>query len=743
MTTDSERFLGAVSVDWQADRTKAAVKQLTSLVDPTRYVGDLISLEYGSANILIHDYHKSKVSGIPHGCLLLATRITLDEPEVTDPGHERMSLILLRVTGSTPLRSDMEADIARLEAVKRANDTAHNYDETRHTDQFTLDLLRYAGAKCRILGTFRMHQDTPPNGEWRMHYGGDIDNFYAGQGMKIYKPDGEALKRIVNYRESDETAIAPTRIGRLRYSAAIKDANTPESVPIEITADDMIAQRTALFGVTRSGKSNTTKMIAAAIYKLRASPTEQRVGQLIFDPNGEYANDNPQDQGCLRNIQHEIPDSVGDVQTYGAYLHPNDPDRNITKFNFYGDQEPTAYNPDEQVVQSSLQTLYQGKQIIDDALSEETGGYISAFTAANISGGDVAPTGSDYKRLRRRTFIYRAILAEAGFDPPPWPVNAKGLFNQKILRLMSQESSLKQYVDSQHVGTKGEKHALINMSWHVAGDFSRAFAEWVKGNAFKNFDRNYAQGKSDGRNWSDSHLLGLLRIYDNTRGISVMQKTRVWHDLDSSTDYAETIVEQVRMGNLVIVDQMLGDPDMNRQAAERIARRILEAQQRSFSNPEIDEGTGEVRQPPPIVIYAEEAHTLLPEASENDSGNIWARLAKEGAKFNIGMVYSTQEPSSLQRNILTNTENWFIAHLSSTDETNQIKKYKDFGDFTESIINVSEPGFIRVRTRSRHYTIPVQMDLFRATPPQHTVSRNGAGERDILSDSSIGDSNAV
>ena len=80
MTTESERFLGAVSDDWQADRAKAAVKQLTSLVDPNRYVGDLISLEYGSANILIHDYHKSVVGGIPHGCLLLATRITPDEP---------------------------------------------------------------------------------------------------------------------------------------------------------------------------------------------------------------------------------------------------------------------------------------------------------------------------------------------------------------------------------------------------------------------------------------------------------------------------------------------------------------------------------------------------------------------------------------------------------------------------------------------------------------------------------------
>ena len=727
MTTDNQQtvgggFLVGVHDDWRAERAKAAVTQLTSLVDPERYVGDLISLEYGSANILIHDHRKNIVDGIPHGCLLLATRITPEEPEITDPTYERMALILLRVIGGVPLRSDIDVERARLEAVKRAHDTGQNYDESAHTDQFTLDMLRYAGAKCRVLGTFTMYQEEPPQGEWRMHYGGDLDNFYAGQGMKIYKPHGDALRRIVNYRSSDETNVTPTRIGRVRYSAAVK-GDTPESVPVEITAEDMIAQRTALFGMTRSGKSNTTKTIAAAIFKLRADSDGQRVGQLIFDPNGEYANDNPQDQGCLRNIQYEVDGAEGEVQTYGSYEHPHDPNRNITKFNFYGDQEPAGFQTEIEEVQASLEPLRQGKQIINDALAEETGGYVVAFTSADVFGGDDTPSEGEYIRLRRRLFLYRAILAEAGFDPPAWPANVNRLFNQDIRDLMNNEPTLAQYVELLNGG---------NMSWDLAGSFSRAFADWVKSPAFKSYDTEYAQTRGHGRNWSDTHLLGLLRIYDNTRGISVMQRTRVWHHLASTEDYADSIVRQVRDGNLVIVDQLLGDPNMNRQAAQRISRRLFEAQQRSFVNPEIDSVTGEIHTPPPVVVYAEEAHTLLPAANEDDASNIWARLAKEGAKFNIGMVYSTQEPSSIQRNILTNTENWFIAHLSSTDETNQIRKYKDFGDFTESIVNASEPGFLKVRTRSRHYTVPVQMDLFRAAPPQTPTGNNGAGSQDQL-----------
>ena len=712
-------FLDGLHADWQAERAEAAVKQLTSLVDPGRYVGDLISLEYESASILIHDYHKEVVGGIPHGCLLLATRITPEEPEITDPTYERMALILLRVIGGAPLRSDIDVERARLEAVKRSNDTGQNYDESVHTDQFTLDLLRYAGAKCRVLGTFTMYQADPPQSEWQVHFGSDLNNFYAGQGMKIYKPHGEALSRIVNYRSSDSDVehAKPTRIGQLRYSAAVKSI-TPESVPVEITADDMIAQRTALFGMTRSGKSNTTKTIAAAIFKLRAESGGQRVGQLIFDPNGEYANDNPQDQGCLRNIQNEVAGAQGEVQTYGFYKHPHDQERNITKFNFYGEPEPTTFDPNDR---ANLESLYQGKQIINDALTGETGGYIMEFMTADITGGDDARSHGEYTRLRRRLFFYRAILAESGFSSPTWPADARGLFSERLRDLMHDEPTLAQYISHLKSG---------EMSWDLAGNFSRAFAAWVKKDDFKNFDTTYAQTKEDGRNWSDTHLLGLLRIYDNTRGISVIQKTRVWHYLASTSDYADSIVEQVRAGNLVIVDQLLGDPEMNRQAAARISRRLFEAQQRSFIEPEIDPQTHEVLKPPPVVVYAEEAHTLLPAAGEDDTGNIWARLAKEGAKFNVGMVYSTQEPSSLQRNILTNTENWFIAHLSSTDETNQIRKYKDFGDFTESIINVAEPGFLRVRTRSRQYTVPVQMDLFEATPPQLSAFVDGAVGQD-------------
>jgi hypothetical protein len=103
---------------------------------------------------------------------------------------------------------------------------------------------------------------------------------------------------------------------------------------------------------------------------------------------------------------------------------------------------------------------------------------------------------------------------------------------------------------------------------------------------------------------------------------------------------------------LVIVDLSQGDPEIQRLYSERICRQIFaDAMARFIGNKSNNF----------MQFYFEEAHNLFPRKEDKDLSQVYNRIAKEGAKLNLGLIYATQEVSSITGNILKNTQNWFIA----------------------------------------------------------------------------------
>jgi DNA helicase HerA-like ATPase len=122
-----------------------------------------------------------------------------------------------------------------------------------------------------------------------------------------------------------------------------------------------------------------------------------------------------------------------------------------------------------------------------------------------------------------------------------------------------------------------------------------------------------------------------------------------------------------------------------------------------------------------VQFYFEEAHNLFP--STDDRTDIYARLAKEGGKYHIGMVYSTQSVTSIHHDLLAQTDNFFIAHLSSQYEVSALVRMNvAYESMRYDILQSKTPGYVRMLTRSHRFVIPVQARAF--TPP---APKAGAG----------------
>lgn len=389
--------------------------------------------------------------------------------------------------------------------------------------------------------------------------------------------------------------------------------------------------------------------------------------------------------------------------------HSNDPTRKIMLLNFYSDRN-----------------LQAGKEILNSLLAGDSTRYVNGFIQVAFTEPD--PTDhSALTRYRRRVMAYRALLAKSGYAlPQGMRPQLHNLFGRPLLEAMlkSQGRDAGAHVlaanilgrSSSSSGSSPSSPLSLSPSspapsWDEVVIALEALYDYItdRESGYAVFEAAYmlrSSRSSTGERWADDDLLKILAMLHYPNGSRLVGQARSQHTPTTHNDYAEEIYRSLLQGKLVLIDQSSGDPQVNASSAERIMWHLFRSQQRVFASG---------RLPSDILVYIEEAHNLLPAGgagAEADLQNVWSRTAKEGAKYRIGMVYATQEVSSIQRNILKNTANWLIAHLNNTDETKELRKYYDFADWEEAILRCAEPGFIRLKTLSNPFTVPVQANRF-------------------------------
>ena len=649
--------------------------------DTGQFVGRPFRLTYTKAEILMADAWKQRSGGIPQGCFLLAYY----DNEVTEANT--LEAVLLRVIQPAKLPTDQEVISSMVEYYKDNIQTGTN--SRSQLDTFTRYEFSFSGLECSVLGSFYKDE------RGQTKFGADLENFFSAHNYSVIKPAPNVLEVIVNYRESGLPGGAgDIRIGKVRYSSSRRYQQTEQEVPVYVQAADFAGKRTALFGMTRTGKSNTVKKIIQSCVEMSTnallvldqsteSPEETLkpftednnpkypIGQIIFDINGEYANPNLQDRGTA------IFDLYRD-QTI-RYSTVQKPDFRVMKVNFYREIE-------------------NGFELVKafPAIANDNARFATNFKAVDLSTPeDYATNRSAATRYDRRIAVYLCCLFRAGLTVP----------NNFRVRFTANEevrNAVQQGVNPSNGLSLEDAANWWESLWSI----------YDTNDVFINYRRD------NGREWADEDLKALLVILTrkssaggraDCSGFRILNPIKEQHTSNVQPPFDEDILSNLRQGRIVIIDLSLGNPEIQAMFSERICKRIFSDALARFTT---------TRPNNFIQFYFEEAHNLFPKKEDKDLTQIYNRLAKEGAKLNLGLVYATQEVSSISGNILKATQNWFISHLNNEDEIKELRKYYDFSDFTESLIRFSQDtdkGFVRMKTYSNPFVIPVQIDRF---PPE-------------------------
>lgn len=652
------------------------------------FVGYVYGMRFDEVLVLTNDAWKHAINGIPHNSFLVAAGF--NPRRIADAAVIDQEVVLLRVLEPVSLPQDNDFVRTRIEHhQRRTSDEKLPGDVNDGMDPMTAAELQAGGLRCSVLGTFYME-----DGQLRL--GSDIENFMSLSRLRAYKPQGDALSMIVNHvnpeirKKAEEEAIkagfagapSPINIGTVRYTSTARMHRGPgeKRVSVFIQPTDFLARRTAVLGMTRTGKSNTVKTTVSAV-ALAAMKSDISVGQLIFDVNGEYANANHQDDGS----------SIAEVFPHQTVRY-----RAIETVGFQ-DLRTNFYKECAQAI-NLIQALFKADK------SPFSGQDLDAFMSSTLEEPDKAER-SEHTRWKRHKAVFQCILFRAGYAPPAGltvevPIAAALLKQVNDWAKTQTPPATITPPPSEHVSLLDasnwfEQLRQINVA--IKDEQSQRKAPTIG-----------LQSSTPGNSWVDPLLEAFMNMLarETSRkqafgGWRAVQKYRAYHSPRRAADVTDEIVSHLDAGKIVILDLSAGPVEIREVLSKRIASRIFERQMGTMHAGDI---------PQNIVLYVEEAHNLVGKKEELNT--VWPRIAKEGAKARIAFVYATQEPSSVHPNILANTENWFVTHLNNDDELKTLGKFYDFGDFISSLKSAQDVGFARIKTLSAPFVIPTQINRF-------------------------------
>jgi hypothetical protein len=625
-------------------------------------LGFVLDMSYDEATVVTCDAWKRKCGGVPKNSFVVI-RLNPTAAQLSSGEAPRPALILARIIEAvaTPLSSEVQQTIFTIHKVQAV------------VDPYTNAELQWGALKVAILGTY---YDEEGNG---IAFGNDIDSYMSPHFYEVYVPKPEDLEILINSFVSDQET---NTIGILRYTETQTTMAAP-SIPIKVSPHDFVANRTALFGKTRMGKSNIIKVVADMMLR-----SKENVGQVIFDLNGEYSNVNEQDNTSLYDLHRDrcvrYSLNLGSRAVFGAAAPKT------LKANFFN-QVQLGHSIITSLFEAENRTrppnyilpLLEWDPCDKEHLNER-------FTEEG-----------DRQRYIRARSMYFAALKKAGFRVGDGHL-VDLVLHREIRRRLGQDEGLRK--SARMASTSTDETPEIDDSQPLTVAI-RAYELLYSLHVNKGGDEKlFPISSRTGNPYFDPIHVCLLRMIGDkgVSGTQYLMRFAKYHD-EAGADVAKDIVREVNSSKTVIIDLANANEVVARYYSDFVSREIFRSQMDKFTQGTLGNHS--------VLFYFEEAHNLF-RKDDKDLTSTYNKLAKEGAKNRIGMVYATQSMTTLSPDLLKNTENFFIAHLNDDREIRELTNRYEFRDIALDVQRCKTQGYVRMITLSHRYALPVQIRKF-------------------------------
>lgn len=536
--------------------------------------------------------------------------------------------------------------------------TQMSIDSGQPFDPIYKDKNLFLSYRLRILGVCY------DNGKDIKYYS-NVRSFPALTSLCVMIPTNDFMNRMflsAVAQGDNETKDIIFEIGKLQYGTDEKytevyKPGTDNEVNVQFNATNLLRKRTAIFGKSGYGKSNTVKTVIGMM-----TTKHPNCGQLILDTNGEYALDNDQNEG-LMDIFHEAgmknkcvlyTDRVVSKKQLDKFGRDSikplkfdvfdqiKPAFEIVVANLEGQKEPLYLNP----WSSAMDGVDDENRLFMEAQGNP--GLIWGIWYAALIRAGLTPANKKHTKtyLKVGKKYIQALIAEN------MPAKANKIeedvenFSEEAVKVVCEIYGFIQN------GKNVESNDIMEMA---------KYAEWYVKNEMK----------------ETSSVKGFSEILEYPRRFYALKSFNYSaDDMEGSgvkkLSLGESVFRDLKDNRIVILDLASVSIKIAKSLSQHILSHLLTSSSKMFG----DYKSRDIFNKYDVLVYIEEAQNYL-KPEEVRSGSIYERIAKEGRKFHIGLVYVTQQPSAIDSSITSQTENIIAMHMSNSRDCFVLNEIKD------------------------------------------------------------------